>query len=376
MSEIKPKRRHWTFQMQQNAQILQRPHFHHFCHVVANKLEQCTSVLLSDLISLKIVTSHANVKSRLFCFFRRLDFLGKAGQSQRSDAWNRFLPGPGATFLPQESRGAVRCEPRAVPDTGLFMSLSPHRVPDRSHPCQHQSHGREFPLMETLVTAVYSRAVITLCLPHRRTSFEKSRDEQRRGISAPFVKRVLLLRWLFRYGPHHSWQLSLDECCFDRGTNSDTAEERRFIAGAWQAFIFLTWHANFTWYLNFSKKDFLHISLFLIKKKICTLKWRRLTKTNTRQIQLCALQQRDHLTPRDHLTLANTCRNYHEEVSQSTADQEKMYVLLCTHSSLVKNSETTSCKAMISFLRAAITQYSYKQPIEGKKIFPLFHALY
>lgn len=29
------------------------------------------------------------------------------------DAWNRFLPGPGATFLHQESRGAVRASCRA-----------------------------------------------------------------------------------------------------------------------------------------------------------------------------------------------------------------------------------------------------------------------
>lgn len=210
------------------------------------------------------------------------------------DAWNRFLPGPGTTFLPQESRGAVRCEPHAEPDTGLFMSLSPHRVPDRSHPCQHQSHGREFPLMETLVTAVYSRAVITLCLAHRWTSFEKSRDEQRRGISALFVKRVLFLRWLFRYGPLPSWQLSLDGCCFDRGTDSDTVEERRFIVAAWQVFTFLTYDMQtLYWYLNFSKKDFLPISLF--KKHYIKMKK---TVMMTRQMQLCALQQRDHLTLR------------------------------------------------------------------------------
>lgn len=66
-------------------------------------------------------------------------------------------------------RVVVQREPCAEPDTGLFMCLSPHRVPDRSHPCQHQSQSREFPLTETLVITVYSRAVMTLCLLHLGT---------------------------------------------------------------------------------------------------------------------------------------------------------------------------------------------------------------
>lgn len=49
------------------------------------------------------------------------------------------------------------CEPRAKPDVGLFMSLSPHRVPDRSHPRQHRSQSIEFPSIETLVITVYYR---------------------------------------------------------------------------------------------------------------------------------------------------------------------------------------------------------------------------
>lgn len=46
-------------------------------------------------------------------------------------------------------------KPQAEPDAGLFMSLSPHRVPDRSHPCQHRSQSTEFPSTETLVISVY-----------------------------------------------------------------------------------------------------------------------------------------------------------------------------------------------------------------------------
>lgn len=146
MSEIKPKHRHWIFQMQQNAQILQRPHFHHFCHVVANKVDQRTSVLLSVLISSNFKDCNQSRKCEISVFFRRLDFLGKAGQSQRSDVSPRRCVEPVSTWtrcnIP--ASGESRCEPRAEPDTGLFMSLSPHRVPDRSHPCQHQripSHG-------------------------------------------------------------------------------------------------------------------------------------------------------------------------------------------------------------------------------------------
>lgn len=56
------------------------------------------------------------------------------------------------TFLYQNS-----CAPDhgAESDTGLFMSLSPHRVPDGSHTCQHRSQSIEFASIETLVITVY-----------------------------------------------------------------------------------------------------------------------------------------------------------------------------------------------------------------------------
>lgn len=65
---------------------------------------------------------------------------------------NLLLCGPGETFL---TEGVWACESWAEPDAGLFMSLIPHRVPDSSHPCQHQSQIIEFPCMETLVITVY-----------------------------------------------------------------------------------------------------------------------------------------------------------------------------------------------------------------------------
>lgn len=67
------------------------------------------------------------------------------------------------------------------PDTGLFMCLNPHRVPDRSHPCQHQSQNREFPLTETLVITVYSTAVTTLCLLHLQLTELLEKNLEGRG---------------------------------------------------------------------------------------------------------------------------------------------------------------------------------------------------
>lgn len=55
--------------------------------------------------------------------------------------------------------------------TGLFISLSPHRVPDGSHPCQHQSQNTEFPSIETLVITVYYRH----CLCHYLVSYSSVR---------------------------------------------------------------------------------------------------------------------------------------------------------------------------------------------------------
>lgn len=74
---------------------------------------------------------------------------------------------PVCTWTRCDSLAAVvQRESHAEPDTGLFMCSNPHRVPDRSHPCQHQSQKREFPLTETLVITVYSTAVTTLCRRH------------------------------------------------------------------------------------------------------------------------------------------------------------------------------------------------------------------
>lgn len=53
-------------------------------------------------------------------------------------------------FFNSIRRSSAR-DPRAEPDAGLFMYLSPHRVPDRNHPCQHRFTSAEFPCTETLV---------------------------------------------------------------------------------------------------------------------------------------------------------------------------------------------------------------------------------
>lgn len=165
-------------------------------------------------------------------------------------------------------RVAVRCEPRAEPDTGLFMSLSPHRVPDRSHPCQHQSHGREFPLMETLVTAVYSTAVITLCLAHRWTSFENSKMS-----NAEEFQRCL---WNVCYSSADCLGTGLSPADSFHSTSAASTVEpipapSKSVALSWvldRLYLLNIWHANVMWYLNFSKKDFLRISLFIKKIKI------------------------------------------------------------------------------------------------------------
>lgn len=59
--------------------------------------------------------SHASVKSHFlggWTFWEKQDRVSDL-MSHNSDAWNRFLPGPGATFLHQESPGAVRASCRA-----------------------------------------------------------------------------------------------------------------------------------------------------------------------------------------------------------------------------------------------------------------------
>lgn len=45
----------------------------------------------------------------------------------------------------------IRRSSACAPDAGLFMCLSPHRVPDRNHPSQHGFQSAEFPSTETLV---------------------------------------------------------------------------------------------------------------------------------------------------------------------------------------------------------------------------------
>lgn len=61
-------------------------------------------------------------------------------------------------FVNSRIRRSSACDPRAEPDAGLFMYLSPHRVPDRNHPRQHRFRSAEFPSTETLVIiTVYYR---------------------------------------------------------------------------------------------------------------------------------------------------------------------------------------------------------------------------
>lgn len=97
---------------------------------------------------------------------------------------------------------------------GLFMCLSPHRVPDRSHPCQRQSQSGEFPLTETLVTTVYSRPVIAaLCRPHLRTGWVgfwkiPRRIPRNRGIPEPFVRCGPRRRLFTDLTPTHACSLT------------------------------------------------------------------------------------------------------------------------------------------------------------------------
>lgn len=111
-------------------------------------------------------------------------------------------------------RRSSACDPRAEPDAGLFMCLSPHRVPDRNHPRQHRSRSAEFPSTETLVIiTVYYRPcqdIVFYSSVSLLSELQKSPSECTTTRNSRAVCRCVqnVSAGLFGYEPLPNWQLS------------------------------------------------------------------------------------------------------------------------------------------------------------------------